>query len=333
MPTKTFKALVVEETAPGTFIRSIRERSIVDLPDGDVLIRVHYSSLNYKDALSASGHRGVTRNYPHTPGIDAAGVVEESSIEYITPGDHVVVNGVNLGTNIPGGFGLYIRVPASWVYKLPENLSLKDSMVYGSAGFTSAFLVYKLITHGVTPDKGKILVTGATGGVGCIAIAILAKIGYNVVAVSGKTHGKQFLFDLGAQEFLHRETFLIDVDKPILKGTWAGVVDTVGGDILSAAIKSTKYDGVVTCCGNVASSELHTTIYPFILRGVSLLGVDAPHCPEDIRLKLWHKLANEWRLDHLERIYSEICLEELDSAIDRILKGQIIGRVVVNLIA
>jgi putative YhdH/YhfP family quinone oxidoreductase len=331
MNSKRFKAMVVHETEDHKFVRQITDKSVNELPEGEVLIRVRYSSLNYKDALSAIGNKGVTKNYPHTPGIDAAGVVEESIGDDFRSGDEVLITGYDLGMNTSGGFEQYIRVPAGWVVRLPQNLSLKESMVYGTAGFTAALSVFKLQGHGVTPDQGEILVTGATGGVGSIALSILAKDGHQVVAVSGKPEEKQFLMDLGAKEVIHRDEARDTSGNPLLKGRWAGVIDTVGGEILATAIKSTHYGAVVTCCGNVASPDLPINVYPFILRNLSLLGVESVNCPMDIRVQLWQKLSKEWKLDHLNQITTECSLEELDQKIDRILQGKQKGRVIVNL--
>ena len=326
-----FQAMVVHETPEGQFVRRIEDRSLADLPQGDVLIRVHYSSLNYKDALSASGHRGVTRAYPHTPGIDAAGMVEESSDDRLQPGDRVLVTGYDLGMNTSGGFGQYVCVPAEWVVKVPRALSLRESMICGTAGVTAGLSVMKLQTHGVTPDQGEILVTGATGGVGSLAVGILASDGYPVVAATGKLEATQFLLDLGAREVVHRDEVRDASGRPLLRGRWAGVVDTVGGEYLATALKSTRIDGAVTCCGLVASPDLTTTVYPFILRGVSLLGVDSQNCPMATRLRLWQKLAGEWKLSHLANLATECSLEGLEVEIERILQGKQRGRVVVDL--
>jgi acrylyl-CoA reductase (NADPH) len=331
MDSKSFKAMVVQETTDGTYTRRITERSLDDLPAGEVLVRVHYSSLNYKDGLSATGHRGVTKRYPHTPGVDAAGVVEESLSEAFQPGDQVIVTSYDLGMNTPGGFGQYIRVPASWVVPLPENLSPKESMAYGSAGLTAGFCIFKLQEHSVTPELGEILVTGATGGVGSFAVAMLAQIGYQVVAVTGKMDEKQFLIDLGAKEVISRDEATDTSEKPLLKGRWAGVVDAVGGEILSTAIRSTKLHGAVTCCGNVASPDLKINVYPFILRGISLVGIDSQSFPMTFRRQTWEKIATDWKLDNLDRQTSVCSLEELDSEIDLILAGKQKGRVIVDL--
>jgi len=331
MDSKTFKAMVVQEKTDGTYTRRIAEKSLDDLPAGEVLVRVHYSSLNYKDGLSATGHRGVTKNYPHTPGVDAAGVVEESLSEAFQPGDEVIVTSYDLGMNTPGGFGQYIRVPAGWVVPLPENLSPKESMAYGSAGLTAGFCIFKLQEHAITPERGEILVTGATGGVGSFAVAMLAKIGYQVVAVTGKMDEKQFVIDLGAKEVISRDAATDISGKPLLKGRWAGVVDAVGGEILSTAIRATKLHGAVTCCGNVASPDLPINVYPFILRGISLVGIDSQSFPMTFRRQTWEKIATDWKLDNLDRQTSVCSLEELDSEIDLILAGKQKGRVIVDL--
>jgi putative YhdH/YhfP family quinone oxidoreductase len=331
MDSKPFKAMVVQETPDGKFTRKITERSLADLPEDEVLVKVHYSSLNYKDGLSATGHRGVTKNYPHTPGVDAAGVVEESLSDEFKPGDEVIVTSYDLGMNTPGGFGQYIRVPAAWVVPLPEKLTLKESMAYGTAGLTAGFCILKLQEHDITPDKGEILVTGATGGVGSFAVAMLAHIGYQVVTVTGKMDEQQFLIDLGAKEVISRNEATDTTGKPLLPGRWAGVVDSVGGEILATAIRSTKLHGAVTCCGNVASPDLHVNVYPFILRGVVLVGIDSQSCPMNFRRRTWEKIAAEWKLSDLDRQTTLCSLEELDGEIDRILAGKQKGRVIVDL--
>ena len=292
MSSPTFTAMVVSETETDKFQRELQEKTIDDLPKGEVLVRVKYSSLNYKDALSASGNRGVTRRYPHTPGIDAAGIVEASSNENFTPGDAVIVSCYDLGMNTPGGFGQYIRVPAKWVMPLPEGITLRESMIYGTAGFTAAQCVYRLSQHPVNPEQGNILVTGATGGVGSMAVAMLAKDGYQVVAATGKIEEEAFLLELGAKEILARPKAIDTSERMILKGKWAGVIDTVGGPMLATAIKSTRYGGAVTCCGNAASPDLPLNVYPFILRGISLIGIDSASCAMEVRIPIWQKLAS-----------------------------------------
>ena len=331
MTQKSFTAMVVQETPDNRFLRSIVERSLSTLPSGEVLIRVRYSSLNYKDALSASGNRGVTKRYPHTPGIDAAGVVEESSSTVFQTGDKVIVTGYDLGMNTSGGFAQYIRVPADWVVKLPQNLSLRESMSYGTAGFTAALSLLKLREHNISPEQGEILVTGATGGVGSIAVSMLSTSGFSVVAASGKKDRKQFLLALGAKEVISREDVLDPSGKALMKPRWSAVIDTVGGDMLATALKSTHYGGMVTCCGNVASAELHTTVFPFILRGISLIGIDSAYCPMPVRLKTWEKIAQERNPEHLNHLVAEISLDELETHIEHILQGKLRGRVIINL--
>ena len=331
MINNTYSALLVSETEEKKFKREIVAKQIEDLPEGDVIINVKYSSLNYKDALSATGNRGVTKNYPHTPGIDAAGIVAESNNDNFKIGDKVIVTGYDLGMNTSGGYGEYIRVPAEWIVRLPENLSLRESMIYGTAGFTAALSVYKLVNSGVKPNDGPILVTGATGGVGSIAISILSKIGYNVIAATGKASEKEMLLGIGAKDIIDRKEVDDDSQRALLKGRWAGVIDTVGGNMLATAIKSTNYGGVVTCCGNVASHELSTSVYPFILRGITLFGIDSVQCHMDIRLKIWDKLSSDWKLNNLNDNVDEVSLEGLSKKIDMILEGTHKGRTIVNL--
>ena len=327
---KKFRALLVEQSEDNTYTRKIITRSLGDLPVGELLIKVHYSSLNYKDALSASGNRGVTKRYPHTPGIDASGEVVSSNVEEFQVGELVIVTCYGLGMNTPGGFGEFIRVPASWVLPCPEGLSLYEAMVYGTGGFTAALSVERLLSFGVKPEQGKVLVTGATGGVGSFAVALLAREGFDVVAVSGKSDKNQFLLDLGAQRVLPREKAVGSPQRAILKPQWAGVVDTVGGPILATSIKGVKYGGAVTCCGNAASADLDLTVYPFILRAVSLLGIDAAECDMEIRKRIWTKLAGKWKLPDLESMDVTITLEELDRYIEKMLHGQVSGRVILR---
>ncbi len=326
-----FTALWIAETPEKTYQRSLIQRSLSDLPRGELLIRVHYSSLNYKDALSATGHKGVTRTYPHTPGIDAAGVIEHSEHTDFLAGDAVIVTGFDLGMNTSGGFAHYIRVPAAWALKLPPGLSLRDSMIYGTAGFTAALSIHKLEQAGLQPAQGEVLVTGATGGVGSIAVALLAKLGYQVVAGSGKPSAHAYLQQLGATEVLSREALQDESDKPMLKGRWAAVLDTVGGKILATALKTLKYGGKASCCGLVASPQLQTTVFPFILRGIDLLGIDSVECPMSMRVPLWDKLANALKIEQLEELTTEINLTELKNLyLDKILQGKVQGRVLVR---
>lgn len=327
---KVFRALVVEEKDSGVYSRSIKEREVGDLQKGEVLIKVQWSSLNYKDALSATGNKGVTRKFPHTPGIDASGVVEESKSDLFGPGAKVIVTSYDLGMNTPGGFAEYIVVPEAWVVALPSGLTLKESMEFGTAGLTAALSVSAL-TRTVMPDNGEILVTGATGGVGSLSVAILSKLGYAVVAVSGKPEASEFLLRLGAKRILSRGEACKGADRPMLKTCWAGVIDTVGGDILTAAIKSANMMGVVTCCGNVASPDLPLNVFPFILRGISLVGIDSQNCSMEYRKEMWGNLAGAWKPVQLEELCRSVSLEELDLEIDVILRGGQKGRVLVKL--
>jgi acrylyl-CoA reductase (NADPH) len=327
---QSFKAMVVSETPEKTFVREIKQKALSDLPAGELIIEVKYSCLNYKDALSATGNKGVTKKYPHTPGIDAAGVVVDSTTQSFAVGDQVIVTGFDLGMNTAGGFGQYISVPSNWAVKLIQGLSLRDAMGYGTAGLTAALCIIRLMASGLSKDSGEVLVTGATGGVGSVAVAILAKLGFDVVAATGKTSEHDFLRGLGARAIISREEANDTSGRPLQKGRWAGVVDTVGGNILATALKTTKNGGLVAACGNVMSADLNVNVFPFILRGVSLLGVDSVEIPARSRVTAWRKLAGEWSID-LTSLVAECSLEELNPKIDLMLKGGIRGRVLVNL--
>ena len=321
----TFRALLVEKTEDG-FTRSLVERDDSELPEGDLLIDVRFSSLNYKDGLSATGNPGVTRNFPHTPGIDAAGVVVESSDAAFKTGDEVIAIGFDLGMNTPGGFGERIRIPAGWAVHRPEGLTLEQSMILGTAGFTAALCVHKLEAAGMTPDGGPVLVTGATGGVGSVAVMLLAKLGYSVTAVTGKESQHDFLRKIGASDIISREDARAGADRPLGKETWGGVVDTVGGEILFNGVKSLKYGCSLAACGLVDSPAIPATVLPFILRHVNLLGVDSVELPLDQKKIIWEKLAGPWQLPELEALKAPLTLETISDAIDRILAGEMVGR-------
>lgn len=327
----SYKAMVVRENPDGTFARQIETRTIDDLPPGEVLIRVQYSSLNYKDALSASGHKGVTRKYPHTPGIDAAGVVEDSRHPDFSPGDPVLVTGYDLGQNTSGGYGQYIRVPAEWVIKISGKLTPETAMMLGTAGFTAALGIHHLQFHNITPESGKIIVTGASGGVGSMAVALLSHLGYEVTAVSGKKEAYPMLQELGASDILDREQFRDDESRPLLPGRWAGAIEAVGGNYLSKVIRETKLHGVVTCCGNIASLKVETSIFPFILRGVSLIGIDSANQDRAVRELLWQHLGSDWFTEKIKIPIRKVSLEHLNPEIDTILKGGQLGRVLVDM--
>lgn len=325
---EAFKAFWVTEEE-NIFSRSIIERTVNELPAHEILIRVHYSSLNYKDALSASGNKGVTRRYPHTPGVDSAGVVVRSESSRFSPGDKVIVTGFDLGMNTPGGFGQYISVPEAWVVPLPDKLTMKSAMIYGTAGFTAAQCVEK-ITTAVPPEAGPVLITGVTGGVGSISAAILHKLGYFVTGVSGKT-ANPILKTIGVSKVIDRNEFGKPNTRALLRERWAAVIDTVGGTILVNAIKSTCYGGVVASCGNAASHELNLTVYPFILRGVTLAGIDSAQTPTERRAIVWNRLANEWHVD-IEQFCTEVKMSGLSDAIETMLQGKLAGRVFVNMV-
>ncbi len=331
MSIQSFKALVVQELGDKRFKREVSSRKLSDLPDGDILVQVKYTSLNYKDVLSATGNKGVTRNYPHTPGIDAAGLVVESRDKQIKEGDEVIVTGYDLGMNTAGGFGQYARVPSQWIIPLPMGLSLKESMIYGTAGLTAAMSIHKLELNGLKKGMGEVLVTGATGGVGSMAVAILARIGYQVAASTGKLKEREFLMSLGAHKVMDREELKDPSAKPLGKKRWAGVVDTVGGETLTTAIKTTQDEGSITCCGMVTSNDLNSSIFPFILRGINLLGISSAEYPLSRKIDLWNKLADPWKIGSFDRIHTECSLDGLNSYIDQMLKGQTVGRIIVHM--
>ncbi len=325
-----FHAYWIEEKPLGSFKGHLTLRNTDELPQNGVLIKVLYSSLNYKDALSATGNKGVTRRYPHTPGIDAAGIVIESNSERVKPGDQVIVTGYDLGMNTMGGFGEYINVPADWVVHLPEGLSLKESMILGTAGFTAALSVNHLIQCNQQPSDGPLLVTGATGGVGSISVALASKLGFEVIASSGKAQAKGYLINLGAKNVIDRSLVDDQSGRMLLRAQWAGAIDTVGGNILATILKSLMVHGNVACCGNVASPLLNTSVFPFILNGVKLLGVNSATTPMPLRELLWTKLAGEWKPDFQKIETNIVELTEIQISIDKILQGKITGRVVLK---
>lgn len=324
-----FQAFWVEKGEEG-FSRSVIEREVSDLPDGDLLIEVQFSSLNYKDGLSATGNPGVTRNFPHTPGIDAAGVILESASDAFAPGDEVIVIGFDLGMGTAGGFGQRIRVPAGWAVPMPVGLNAHSSMILGTAGFTAAECIEKLENAGMTPSSGSVLVTGATGGVGSVAVKILAHLGYEVAAVTGKADKHDFLRGLGANEILSREDAMAGAGKPLLGERWGGVVDTVGGEMLFNAVKSLRYGASLAACGLVGGAEVPATVLPFLLRHVNILGIDSVQLPIEDKTRIWNRLASDWLID-LGELEERLDLDSLSPAIDRILAGEMVGRGVVKL--
>lgn len=299
------------------------------LPNHEVLIQVHYSSLNYKDGLSASGNKGVTRSYPFIPGIDASGVVMEDSSGNYQQGDQVLVTGYDLGMNTFGGYGEYIRVPASWVVPLPEPLNLEQAMVVGTAGYTAAYGVLRLERELVTPNSGPVIVTGATGGVGSMAVYFLAQKGFEVIAATGKLEQSDLLKQLGAHKVIHRDEVYPEKQKLLNTGLYAGAIETVGGKMLEALIPQMLPDGAIACCGNILGHELHTNVYPFILRGLSLLGIDSGITKMPLRLTLWDRIA-ESAAGFPNEAVRLVSLEQMPDEIDRILNGKQIGRVVLK---
>jgi len=325
-----YSALQVTESPEGLFSSQVCELDTDNLPEGDVLIQVSYSSLNYKDALSFSGNKGVSRNFPHTPGIDAVGQVVSSASDTFKEGQSVLVVGYDLGMGTKGGFGEYIRVPARWVMPLPVNLSEKQSMAWGTAGFTAALCIEKLLNSGVKAESGPILVSGATGGVGSVAVQLLKKLGFTVHALTTKNTASGFLKGIGADEV----TLLSDFDtankRPMLKPHYAGAIDVAGGDLLATILKVINYGGAVACCGLVESTALNTTVLPFILRGVDLLGVDSVELPLNKKQQVWELIAADWSLESLEEHCQEISKTELADKLDLILKGQAKGRFILD---
>ena len=329
-----FKALVVTEEN-GYYLSGVERRELKDLPSGDVLIRVSYSSINYKDALSASGNKGVTRSFPHTPGIDAAGVVVSSSSPNFSSGDEVIVTGYDLGMNTWGGLSEFIRVPANWVVNKPEELSCRQAMVLGTAGFTAAMCVDTLLQVGIAPSQGPVLVTGATGGVGAIAVWLLSNLGFDVTASTGKLAATPWLAALGASSVINRDTISEPTKRPMLKTEWAAVVDTVGGDTLSNALKAVQYGGSVACCGMAGSTELNTSVFPFIIRGINLMGIDSVELPLEVKIDIWRMLASEWNFKEAGALEELLCkpitLYGVPDALETVLDGKHQGRYLVSI--
>jgi putative YhdH/YhfP family quinone oxidoreductase len=325
------KAFVVEKTGDNEFISNVQNINTPKCGENEVVIKVTYSSLNYKDALSSIGNPGVSRNFPHTTGIDVAGTVFESTSPIFKVGERVLVTGYDMGMNTNGGHAQFVKIPAAWVARIPDSISDKEIMTFGTAGLTAALSVNELIENGIKPESGEILVTGATGGVGSIAISILSKLGYNITAISGKKDKVDFLKKIGANEVISREDFEIESRKTLLSEKYAGVIDTVGGNILANALKQVQYDGVVTCCGLTSSHELSTNVFPFILRGVRLIGIDSVECKLEKKQAAWEKLASRWKINSLNTIITEITLDEIKTAYEHLLSGKAVGRYVVKI--
>jgi putative YhdH/YhfP family quinone oxidoreductase len=319
------------EKADGQVRRSVRELPRNSFPSGAISVQVAYSSLNYKDALAATGHPGVAKIFPLVPGIDAVGTVTASSCRQLAPGDQVILGHIRFGTEAWGGYAQLANVPADWAVPLPANLKPYDAMALGTAGFTAAQCVLALLAHGADPGRGEIVVSGATGGVGIIAVMLLAKLGFAVVASTGKPDRADWLRMLGAARVIDRESLIDTTNRPLLSGQWQGAVDTVGGATLGTILRSTRVDGCVTACGLVGGSDLPVTVYPFILRGVILHGIDSGNSTVERRIEIWSQLAGAWKIEDLAKISQTVTLDELSGKIDAILAGKIVGRTVVDL--
>lgn len=330
--TEPFPCLMIRQEDGQGVRSSIEQLRLDDLPEGEVVVEVDYSSLNYKDALACRGHEGVVSSFPHVPGIDCAGHVAGSTHHEYHPGDSVLITGYDLGAASWGGYSRYVRVPAEWVVHLPGGLTIEETMIYGTAGFTAAQCVAALIHEGVDPEDGEIVVTGATGGVGSVAIAILAELEYQVVAATGKAEQAPMLQSLGARRIVSREEVASTSDNPLLKATWAGGVDTVGGDTLATLLRSTKHRGCIAACGLAGGDHLPLTVYPFILRGISLRGIDSAKCPRNSRMEIWWQLAGDWNVvEKLKPYAHEISLNEVPARVDAMLTGTTHGRTLVRL--
>ena len=325
------KAFLVEKIGDKEFTADVKEVAIPKCGENEIVIKVTYSSLNYKDALSSVGNPGVTRNFPHITGIDVAGTVYESTSSIFKVGERVLVTGYDMGMNTNGGHAEFVKIPADWVARIPDAITDKEIMTFGTAGLTAALSVNELMDNGIRPESGSILVTGATGGVGSIAVSILSKIGFTVVAISGKEEKTEYLKRIGASEVILRDTFNEEAKKPMMGEKYAGVVDTVGGEVLANALKYIKYDGVATCCGLTSSHELNTNVFPFILRGVRLIGIDSVECKLEKKQAAWEKIASKWKISTLNSITNEITLNEVKDAYSLLLAGKAVGRYVVRI--
>jgi putative YhdH/YhfP family quinone oxidoreductase len=322
-----FKAYLVEEVE-GSFNGSIQEIELPPLEDGKVSIKVHYSSLNYKDALASTGVKGVARSYPFVPGIDVAGEITESSDESYSVGDLVVATGYKIGMAVFGGFGEMVQLPSDWLVKLPSGLTLQEAMNIGTAGLTAGASVKKIIDSGISKDL-PVLVSGATGGVGSVAVNLLSKLGYEVHALTGKSEESETLKDMGAKQVLLRDEFMAEPIKALDKGIYGGAVDTVGGDILAKMLSMISNEGSVSCCGNVGGMKFTSSVFPFILRGVSLIGIDSAESPINFKDEIWNLFATDWALE-LNKYSKVISLDQIEDEITKILKGKQVGRVVIK---
>ena len=327
---KKFRAFIASKLNNGNFKYSVSEKLISDLPEGNLLIKVKYSSLNYKDALSASGAFGITKEYPHTPGIDVGGIIEKSESSDFPAGTKVIVTGFDLGVNTCGGFAEYVRVPSEWAIKCPKKLTIKESMMIGTAGLTAGLCIAKIENH-MQLDSMNVIVSGATGGVGAIAIKLLNNLGAIVTGITGKKNEEKFLKSLGCDKVIERKLFIESTQSPLNKGLYDAAVDVAGGKILSCIIACMNYNGIITACGNVAGPKFETTVFPFILRANQLVGIDSATSPIEFRQKIWDNFSSTWKLNDLDKICKIVSLNELKVEIEKILKGEQKGRILVKI--
>lgn len=328
---QTFEALVVKNVEE-QFSVELQKLTLDDLPEGEVLIHVHYSGVNYKDSLATISNGNIVKSYPFVPGIDLAGVVVSSSDSRFKEGDEVIATSYEIGVSHFGGYSEYARIPAQWIVPLPQGLTLKEAMIIGTAGFTAALSVQRLIENNMSPEKGKVLVTGATGGVGSFAVSILSTLGFAVEASTGKESEHEYLKKLGATSIVSREEVFDGKIRALSKQKWAAAVDPVGGEPLASLLSQIQYGGSVAVSGLTAGTKLPTTVFPFILRAVNLLGIDSVYCPMETRLKIWKRLASDFKPANLEDlIQREVTLQQLPDVLPILLKGKARGRTIVKL--
>lgn len=332
MMEKNFQAVVVDNK-DGNFSVETKQVFLEDLSSGEVVIKVHYSGVNYKDGLASTPDGKIVRSYPHIPGIDLAGTVVSSEDSRFKEGDQVIATSYEIGVSHSGGYSEYARIPADWIVPLPTGLSLKEAMIVGTAGFTAALSVQRLLDNGMKPENGPVLVTGATGGVGSFGVAMLSKLGFNVVASSGKKEAKDYLTSIGAASVIGREDVYNGKIKAMDKQLWAGAVDPVGGESLAAILSKITYGGSVAVSGLTGGGAVPTSVFPFILRGVNLLGIDSVYCPMEKRQKIWERIATDLKPEALTSfIYKEVTLEQLPNELPTILEGGITGRIIVAVV-
>ena len=322
-----YKGYLVEENN-GVFSSSVKEINVPKIEPNSILVKVHYSSLNYKDALAVSGAKGVVKSYPFVPGIDVAGEVIESKSPQYKIGDRIIATGFKIGMSIFGGFGEIVHLPGNWVVKMPEKLDFLSSMSYGTAGLTAAACIKK-ISDAKCTQKLPVIVSGSSGGVGSVAVGILSKMGYEVHALTGKTSHEETLKKMGANKVLDRNEFMSNPVKALDKGVYSSAVDTVGGEILAKIISMISNHGVISCCGNVAGPKFTSSVFPFILRGVQLCGIDSAESSIELKKELWNLLSNQWSLD-LSNQTKIVSINEIEEEVNKILQGNQVGRVVIK---